>query len=154
WPRFPVIARSAKRDAAISAASDVQVKRDCFASLAMTATGMDEVPVPQRKIHYGWIVVGVTFMTLLIGAGVRSTPGILMVPFESEFHWSRATISFAVALGLFLYGFIGPFAAAVMERFGLRRTMLTSLSLLAVGVAATTLMRESWQLILLWGLVV
>src|SRR5262249_42450852 len=82
------------------------------------------------------------------------TPGILMVPFESEFHWSRATISFAVALGLFLYGFIGPFAAAVMERFGLRRTMLTSLSLLAVGVAATTLMRESWQLILLWGLVV
>src|SRR5262249_10175864 len=111
-------------------------------------------PVSLHKIHYGWIVVGVTFATLLIGAGVRSTPGILMVPFENEFHWSRDTISLAVALGLFLYGFIGPFAAAVMERFGLRRTMLASLSLLAVGVSLTTLMRESWQLIVLWGLVV
>jgi sugar phosphate permease len=110
-------------------------------------------PVSQR-IHYGWIVVGVTFLTLLIGAGVRSTPGILMVPLEKEFEWSRATISLAVAISLFLYGFIGPFAAAVMERVGLRRTMLASLTLLAVGVATTTLMRESWQLILLWGIVV
>src|SRR5882672_10400511 len=111
-------------------------------------------PVPQRKLHYGWIVVGVTFVTLLIGAGVRSTPGILLVPLENEFEWSRATISLAVAISLFLYGFIGPFAAAVMERVGLRRTMLASLTLLAVGVATTALMRESWQLILLWGIVV
>jgi sugar phosphate permease len=108
----------------------------------------------QRKIYYGWVVVGVTFLTLLIGAGVRSTPGILLVPLENEFQWSRATISFAVAVSLFLYGFIGPFAAAVMERFGLRRTMMASLSLLCVGVALTTLMRESWQLILLWGVTV
>ena len=54
----------------------------------------------QRKFHYGWVVVGVTFLTLLVGAGVRSTPGVLMVPFEQEFHWSRATISFAVAVSL------------------------------------------------------
>src|SRR5712691_6728464 len=113
-----------------------------------------EPSVPQSKLHYGWIVVGVTFMTLLIGAGVRSAPGILLVPLEEEFHWSRATISFAVAVGLLLYGFIGPFAAAVMERFGLRRTMIAALSMLCTGVALTTLMRESWQLILLWGLVV
>ena len=110
--------------------------------------------MPQSKIHYGWIVVGVTFMTLLIGAGVRSAPGILLVPLEEEFHWSRATISFAVAVGLLLYGFIGPFAAAVMERFGLRRTMIAALSMLCTGVALTTLMRESWQLILLWGVTV
>ena len=113
-----------------------------------------EPSVPQSKLHYGWIVVGVTFMTLLIGAGVRSAPGILLVPLEEEFHWSRATISFAVAVGLLLYGFIGPFAAAVMERFGLRRTMIAALSMLCTGVALTTLMRESWQLILLWGVTV
>src|SRR5207245_5471126 len=77
----------------------------------------------QQKIHYGWIVVGVTFLTLLLGAGVRSAPGILMVPFEDEFHWSRSTISFAVAVNLLIYGLIGPFAAAMMERFGLRRMM-------------------------------
>ena len=106
------------------------------------------------RFHYGWIVVGVTFITLLIGAGVRSTPGVLMVPFEEEFHWSRATISFAVAVSLVLYGVMGPFAASFMERFGLRRTMVSALALLATGVALTTLMRESWQLVLLWGVVV
>jgi len=108
----------------------------------------------KSRFHYGWIVVGVTFCVLLVGAGVRSTPGILMVPFEDEFHWSRATISFAVAVSLGLYGVMGPFAAAFMERFGLRRTMVSALALLATGVALTTLMRESWQLVLLWGVVV
>jgi sugar phosphate permease len=108
----------------------------------------------QRKFHYGWVVVGVTFLTLLIGAGVRSAPGVLLVPLETEFHWSRATISFAIAVSLLLYGLAGPFSASFMERFGIRRTMLAALSLLAVGVALTTLMRESWQLVLLWGVVV
>jgi sugar phosphate permease len=106
------------------------------------------------RFHYGWIVVGVTFVVLLIGAGVRSTPGVLMVPFEEEFHWSRATISASVAVSLVLYGVMGPFAAALMERFGLRRTMVSALALLATGVALTTLMREWWQLVLLWGFVV
>jgi sugar phosphate permease len=106
------------------------------------------------RFHYGWIVVGVTFVVLLTGAGVRSTPGVLMVPFEEEFGWSRATISFAVAVSLMLYGVMGPFAASFMERFGLRRTMTGALTLLAIGVALTTFMRESWQLVLLWGLVV
>ena len=108
----------------------------------------------QHKFHYGWVVVGVTFLTLLIGAGVRSAPGVLLVPLETEFAWSRGTISFAIAVSLLLYGFAGPFSASFMERFGIRRTMLAALSLLAAGVALTTLMRESWQLIVLWGLVV
>jgi sugar phosphate permease len=85
---------------------------------------------------------------------VRSAPGVLLVPLETEFHWSRATISFAIAVSLLLYGLAGPFSASFMERFGIRRTMLAALSLLAVGVALTTLMRESWQLVLLWGVVV
>jgi MFS family permease len=110
--------------------------------------------VQQQRIHYGWIVVGVTFLTLLLGAGVRSTPGILMVPFEDEFHWTRSTISFAVAVNLIIYGLIGPFAAAMMERFGVRRLMLAAIVCIATGVALTTFMRESWQLILLWGVVV
>jgi sugar phosphate permease len=107
-----------------------------------------------RRFHYGWVVVGVTFLVLLTGAGVRSTPGVLMVPFEAEFHWSRATISFAVAVSLILYGVMGPFAASFMERFGLRRTMVSALALLATGVALTTFMHQSWQLVLLWGVVV
>jgi sugar phosphate permease len=106
------------------------------------------------KIHYSWVVLGVTFLVLLVGAGIRATPGVLMIPLEHEFGWSAATIGGAVAINLFLYGMIGPFAVAVMERFGLRRSVCGALLLLAVGVALTTLMRTSWQLMLLWGFVV
>jgi sugar phosphate permease len=107
-----------------------------------------------HKFHYGWVVVGVTCLALLTGAGARSTPGILIVPLEQEFHWSRATIALAVSVNLLLYGCIGPFAAAILDRFGIRRSVLCALSLLAVGVATTSLMREVWQLILIWGFLV
>ena len=107
-----------------------------------------------NKIHYGWIVVGITCLVLLTSAGIRSTPGILMVPLEEEFHWSRATIALAVSINLILYGCIGPFAAAVMERFGIRRSVLCALILVGLGVASTSLMRHPWQLILMWGLLV
>jgi MFS family permease len=108
----------------------------------------------RMKIHYAWVVAAVTFLTLLAAAGVRATPGILIVPLENEFGWSRATISFAVGLNIFLYGLTGLFAAAVMDRFGLRRTMLAALALIATGVALTPLMTQPWQLVLLWGVVV
>jgi hypothetical protein len=86
--------------------------------------------------------------------GVRATPGVLIVPFENEFHWSRATISFAIGINLLVYGLVGPFAAAAMDRFGVRRTMALSLALAAAGVALSPLMYNPWQLVLLWGLVV
>ena len=108
----------------------------------------------QRKLHYAWIIAGVTFLTLLVAAGLRATPGVLIVPLEAEFGWSRATISFAIGVNIFLYGLIGPFAAAVMDRFGLRRTMLAALACIACGVALTPLMTRSWQLIVLWGVIV
>ena len=107
-----------------------------------------------NKIYYGWIVVGVTCVVLLTSAGVRATPGILMVPLEEEFHWSRATIALAVSINLILYGCIGPFAAAIMEKFGIRRSVLCALALVGVGVASTSLMRYPWQLILMWGFLV
>ena len=106
------------------------------------------------RFHYAWVVAAVTFCVLLTAAGIRSTPGVLMVPLESEFGWSRATISFAVAVNIFLYGLAGPFAAAILERFGLRRTIMAALAIVACGVALTPLMQQSWQLVLLWGVVV
>jgi sugar phosphate permease len=107
-----------------------------------------------RKLHYGWIAAGLTFATLLIAAGIRSAPGIMMVPLEAEFGWSRATISAAVSVNLVLYGLMAPFAAAVMDRIGVRRTMALSLAILAAGVTLTSFMRQPWQMVLLWGVVV
>ena len=95
-----------------------------------------------KKPHYAWVVAGVTFLTLLVAAGVRAGPSILVVPLEEEFHWSRATISLAVGINLLLYGLIGPFAAATMDRFGVRRTMVAGMILIGVGIALTPLMRD------------
>lgn len=107
-----------------------------------------------NKLHYAWIIAGTTFVVLLLTAGIRAAPGVLIVPLEDEFHWSRATISFAVGVNLLVYGLIGPFAAAMIDRFGVRRTMVVALAVTAAAVALTSTMRQSWQLILLWGVVV
>ncbi|MBV8336184.1 MAG: MFS transporter [Alphaproteobacteria bacterium] len=106
------------------------------------------------KLHYAWIIVAVTFAALLVSAGIRAAPGVLIVPLEDEFHWSRATISFAVGINILLYGLVGPFAAALMDRFGVRRTITTALAVTGAGVALSPMMRQAWQLILLWGVVV
>lgn len=106
------------------------------------------------KFHYGWIIAAVTFLTLLTSAGMRSTPGVLIVPLEHEFGWSTATISLAISINLFLYGLSGPFAAAFMERFGIRRVMLCALLLAALAAGLTVVMRAPWQLDLLWGVMV
>ena len=108
----------------------------------------------RAPLHYGWIVAGVTFLVLIVTAGVRATPGVLMVPLEAEFGWSRATTSGAVTANLVVYGITAPFAAALMERFGIRRVVAASLLLVAVGSGLTLVMTSAWQLWLLWGLAV
>lgn len=100
---------------------------------------------------YAFVVVGVIFLCLLVAAGLRSTPSVLLVPWEKSFGWSRDTTSLAAAIGIFLYGLVGPFAAALMQSFGIRRTLLTALALMAGSTALSTLMTDSWHLIASWG---
>jgi sugar phosphate permease len=111
--------------------------------------------MPARpRLHYAWIVAAVTFVVALLTAGVRAAPGVLIVPFEHEFGWSRATISLAVGINLLLYGLVGPFAAALMDRFGVRRVMTVALAVSAGAVAMSPAMHQAWQLVALWGVVV
>jgi len=110
-----------------------------------------EKDLRKTPMHYAWVVAGVTFFVLLVTAGIRATPGVLIVPLESEFGWTSAAISVAIAINLALFGLIGPFAASLMDRWGLRRLVLCALALLTCSVALTTLMRTQWQLIVLWG---
>jgi sugar phosphate permease len=107
-----------------------------------------------RGVHYAWIIAAITFVVVLLTAGVRAAPSVLIVPLEQEFHWSRATISFAVGINLLLYGLVGPFAAALMDRYGVRRTMTLALAATGIGVALSPAMHTAWQLILLWGVAV
>src|SRR5690242_14694082 len=104
--------------------------------------------------HYAWLIVLVTFVTLITTAGFRATPGVLIVPLQEEFGWSRGTISVAISIGLVLFGLTAPFSAALMERFGVRRVMLIALATIATGASLTTVMNAPWQLDLLWGVVV
>jgi MFS family permease len=104
------------------------------------------------SFHYAWVVAGITFVILLVSAGVRAVPAVLMLPLEQEFGWLRTTTSAALSVNILLYGLTGPFAGSLMARVGVRRVVLCALALLACGVAAAPLIRQSWQLVALWGL--
>jgi sugar phosphate permease len=106
------------------------------------------------KLHYAWIIALVTFVVMLITSGVRATPGLFMVPLEAEFGWSRAVISASIAVNIALFGLIGPFAASVMDRWGLRRVVLAAIAVMATAVAVSTRMTSEWQFFLLWGVLV
>lgn len=104
-----------------------------------------------RRFYYGWVVVAITALTLIVSAGVRSAPGVFLLPMNADLGWSRATISFAVFLGLLLYGFAGPASGSLMDRFGPRRLMLGGMLLISAAMAASAFMQSVWQLNLFWG---
>src|SRR5438270_11167097 len=104
----------------------------------------------QNRVHYAWVIVAVTFLTLICAAGIRSAPSVLMVPLQHEFGWNRAVISVAVSINLVLFGLSGPFFAAFMDRFGIRKVLVGALVVMALATALTTRMTAPWQLYLLW----
>jgi MFS family permease len=108
----------------------------------------------RRKIHYGWVIVGATLLTTVITAAAMSTPGVLIVPLEQEFGWNDAQISSALAIRLMLFGLFGPFAAAFMNRYGVRAVMVSAVILISTGFLLSLGMHQIWQLVLLWGIVV
>ncbi len=112
------------------------------------------VPGRTTRVHPAWWVAAVTFLALVGAAAFRAVPGVLIDPLRAEFGWSVSTISAAVAVNMALYGVTAPFAAALMERFGIRRVVVGALLLTALGSGLTVFMTASWQLVLLWGFAV
>jgi MFS family permease len=109
---------------------------------------------PRRLPHRAWAVAAVTFLAMIAAAAFRSSTGVLIEPVEAEFGWTRTWTSGAVSLNLLLFGLTAPFAAALMERFGVRRVASLALATVAAGTALTLLMTQEWQLLLLWGVVI
>ena len=108
----------------------------------------------KTRIHPAWIVAGITFGTLFATAGFRSAPSVLILPLEDDFGWSRNVISLAVAINVLLFGLTAPFAAALMERFTVRKVVMAALTTVGTGALLTIWMSKSWHLLLLWGVVV
>jgi len=116
---------------------------------------MFSVPVSawldRRGIHYAWVVAFIAFLTMLTSAAALGAPGAFLQPLSREFGWSTSEISSALALRFMLFGLIGPFAAVLMERYGLRRVVCTAMALMAAGLLLATRMTQLWQLVALWG---
>src|ERR1700750_1977258 len=106
------------------------------------------------RVHYAWIAAAVTFLTLLAAGGARAMPGVILVPMGNEFQWSPAKVSSIVSINIFLFGLIGPFAAALYQRFGLRLMMMTGLALISLGYGISVFASQYWEFVLLWGIVV
>ncbi|MBV9655404.1 MAG: MFS transporter [Acetobacteraceae bacterium] len=106
------------------------------------------------RVHYAWVVTGLMFVVILSIVGVRAAPAVLMVPLETAFGWSRDTVSAAISLNILLFGLIGPFAAALIQTIGLKRTILLSLSILCVTMLLASVISSPWQLFATWGLMV
>ena len=108
----------------------------------------------RRNIHYGWAMVAVTFFTALITAGTVGAPGVFIVPLQKEFGWTTAEISSALSIRFILFGLMAPFAAALLNRYGLRNVTLTALLVVVSGLVASLAMTKVWHLMLLWGVVI
>src|SRR6201991_2221338 len=108
----------------------------------------------RHNIHYGWVMVGVTFLTALVSAGAVGAPGVFIVPLQKEFGWTTAQISSALSIRFILFGLMAPFAAALMNRYGLRNVTLSALLTVVSALVLSLAMTKVWQLILLWGVVV
>lgn len=108
----------------------------------------------KSPLHPAWVIAGITFITLMATAGFRSAPSVLIVPLEDAFGWGRDGISLAVSINVLLYGLTAPFAAALMERFGIKRVVLVALTAVGSGALLTMAINSLWQLVALWGFVV
>ncbi|MFE0701960.1 MFS transporter [Streptomyces sp. NPDC058872] len=125
-----------------------------MAQTTETRTPAPAGPVRTPRIHRAWFVAAVTFVTIIGAAAFASLPGLLIEPLHQEFHWSRGAIGFAVSVNLALYGLTAPFAAALMDRFGIRRVVAVALATISVGSLLTVWMTTTWQLVLYWGVLV
>ncbi|MDT7757712.1 MAG: hypothetical protein QOH27_3610, partial [Mycobacterium sp.] len=106
------------------------------------------------RVHWAWVVAAVSFVAILGAAGFRSVPGVFMNPLHHEFGWSHGTVGLAMSVNMTLFGLTAPFAAALMDRFGVRRVLSVALLLIALGSALSLTMTASWQLVLCWGVLV
>jgi MFS family permease len=106
------------------------------------------------KVHYGWVVVAITFLALLISSGIRTAPSVLIKPLEAQFQWSRTDVSIAVAISLVAFGLGAPLGGSLIDRLGPKRIMLLGLALNTFGLICLYFMNALWQFHIVWGIVI
>ncbi|WP_394236157.1 MFS transporter [Niallia oryzisoli] len=107
-----------------------------------------------KRLHYSWFILAITFFSIIVAGIVVSSSGIFIDPFEKEFGWDRSVIALAFAISMFLYGISGPFMAALLNVMGLKKMMIASMATLLTGVILIFIMNQTWQMIIIWGLII
>lgn len=126
-----------------------EIEKHVYTCFVMHLTRKEGVRM--KRVHYSWLILIVTFFSIIVAGITMSSSGVFLDPLEKEFQWDRSTIALAFAVSLFLYGISGPFMAALLEVIGLKKMMLSAMSTLIVGMTLTFWMSQSWQLIIIWG---
>jgi len=106
----------------------------------------------RNSLHSGWIIVGVSFITLALAYGVWYSFSVFFVALLKEFGWSRSVAAGAFSLFVILHSFVGPLVGAVADRFGPRRVIFAGSLFLGVGLALCSLTRNWWQFYLFFGI--
>lgn len=120
-----------------------------------TASGFSPPAIARRAgLHYGWVMVGITFLLVTVTAGIRSAPGVMITPLKEDFGWSTSQISWAISLSILTLGFAGPVSGRLIDRHGIRPVIIGFLIMGTAGVAATFLMQALWQMYVFWGVLV
>lgn len=107
-----------------------------------------------KKIHYSWVILIVTFLSVIVAAVTNTMSGVMMIPFEKEFGWDRASISGAFAICITLVGFSGPIIAGLYQKFTVKKIVIAGMGTLLLAIFLTTFMKQIWQLYLIWGIVI
>ena len=123
-------------------------------SAALSLSNPLAAAMAERGVYYGWFVAGATFLVMLATAGAMGAPGVILQPLEKEFGWSTAQISVALSVRLALYGLIAPFAAAFINRFGVRPVVISAVAMIIAGFLASMAMTQVWELVAIWGVLV
>ena len=106
----------------------------------------------ERELPYAWVIVGLVFFALAVAMGIRSTIGLLVHPWETEFGWDRAAVSLTASFGFLAYGLAQPLAGRWADGFGPRVVFAGSLALLGLSTAAVAWIQNLWQAYLVFGI--
>ncbi len=109
---------------------------------------------PRPAGRRAWAIAVVAGAAIVTAGAFTTVPGLLVTPLHQEYAWDRGQIALAASVNMVLFGATAPFAAALMERAGIRRVAAGAMLLIAAGALLTNAMASPWQLVLYWGVLI
>ncbi len=109
---------------------------------------------PDQPQAYRWVILASACLMGFMLVGARETLGNFLKPITTELQWDRETISLVAAINLWLSGLLQPFTGYIMDRFGPKWLMTTSVALYGIGVLLVAFTHSVWYLVVVYGILV